>query len=411
MTRAVTEDDVSLEGLRILHVHTLPVISGSGLNTVLTMCGSRDSGVNVGLACAPGGKLEELVKREGMDFFPIRNFVSEIAPFKDLHAFWQLDRLLAREKFDLVHTHNSKAGFQGRLSAKRHRVPIIIHTIHGFAFHDQESWLLRRLFVLLERMAARWCHHLIAISGPMIDWAEHEQIAPLEKIDKIFSGIDVEAFRDRNPNPEFRKRFGLEPGDIVIGIVSKLWEGKGHSVLIEAAAHLLDKGYRIKLLIIGEGVLEKALRDQATALGIEDSVIFTGFLLDVPEVTAILDISVLPSFFEGMGRVVLEAMAAGKPVIASRVGGLPELVEDQVTGYLIPPGDISALEEKLEILISDSELRSTMGKSGTFRVGEEHSAQKMVELIHEVYLRKLREAGKAPAADAISKSVGLRDHR
>ena len=391
---------ISLSGLRILHVHTLPVVSGSGLNTLLTMYGSRDCGAQVALACAPGGKLEELVREGGMGLYPIRNFVSEISPWKDLHAFWQLDRLFRRERFDIVHTHNSKAGFLGRLAARRHGMPIVIHTIHGFAFHDRESWFLRRLFVLLERAAARWCHHLIAISQPMIDWAAEERIAPLAKIDKIYSGIQVKEFRDRAPSNELKDRFGIRPGQVVVGIVSKLWKGKGHELLIEAVARLLSSGHDLRLLVVGEGYLEEALRRQASGLGIQEAVVFTGFLPDVPGITAVLDISVLPSFYEGMGRVVLEAMAAGKPVVASRVGGLTELVEDEVTGYLVPPGDVDALAGRLETLVSDSSLRRRMGEQGSRKIGEQYSSDKMVEMIHEVYRRHLRrlDVGGTPAS-------------
>ena len=381
----------SLAGVRILHVHTLPVVSGSGINTLLTMKGSRECGAEVGLACAPGGRLEVLVRESGMGFYPIRNFVSEVSPWKDLHALWQLDRLLAREKFDIVHTHNSKGGFLGRLAATKNRIPIVIHTIHGFSFHDEENWWSRNLFVVLERAAARWCHQLIAISQPMIEWAHQEKIAPRERIVKIYSGIEVEQFRSHPGKSELKERFGIEPEDTVIGVVSKLWEGKGHEIIIDAVAHLLDRGHKLKLLIVGEGDLEDRLKQKVTRLGITEAVVFTGFWSNVPEVTAILDISALPSFYEGMGRVVLEAMAAGKPVVASRVGGLTELVEDQVTGYLVPAGDVDALAERLETLIKDPVLRQKMGNKGSERVRQEHSAETMVELIHEVYAQLLAQ--------------------
>ena len=378
-------EKVSLAGLRILHVHTLPIVSGSGINTLLTMQGSMDCGAEVGLASAPGGKLEMLVGEAGMYFYPIRNFVSEVSPFKDLHALWQLNRLLAQEKFDLVHTHNSKAGILGRLAARWNHVPSIIHTVHGFAFHEEESWFFRHLFIVLERMAARWCDQMIAISQPMVEWAQREKIAPPEKIVKIYSGIEVEQFRNETPSPELKSRLGIQPEETVIGVVSKLWEGKGHEVLIDAVARLLDSGCRVKLLIVGEGNLEEKLKEKPNHLGIKKNVVFTGFWSDVPEITAILDFSVLPSFYEGMGRVVLEAMAAGKPVVASRVGGVPEFVEDGVTGYLISPGDVEALVDRLKTLIGDSDLRQTMGQQGAQRMRHEHSAETMVNLIHQVY--------------------------
>ena len=298
-----------------------------------------------------------------------------------------MNRLLAQEKFDLVHTHNSKAGILGRLAARWNNVPSIIHTVHGFAFHEEESWLFRHLFIVLERMAARWCDQMIAISQPMVEWAQREKIAPPDKFVKIYSGIEVERFRNETPSPELKSRFGIQPEETVIGVVSKLWEGKGHEVLIDAVARVLDSGCRVKLLIVGEGHLEEKLKEKVKHLGIEKNVVFTGFWSDVPEITAILDISVLPSFYEGMGRVVLEAMAAGKPMVACRVGGVPEFVEDGVTGYLISPGDVDALVERLKTLIGDSDLRQKMGQQGAQRMRNEHSAETMVNRIHQVYKR------------------------
>ncbi len=166
----------TMKDLKILHIHTLPIVSGSGINTFLTMKGSKDAEAKVGLACAPGGRLHDLVEESEMDFYPIRNFVSELAPLKDIHALIQMIWLLYRKHFDIVHTHNSKAGFIGRLAARFTGVPIIVHTVHGFPFHDAEKKTHRALFILLEKWAARWCDRMIAISQPMIDWANEEGI-------------------------------------------------------------------------------------------------------------------------------------------------------------------------------------------------------------------------------------------
>ena len=385
--------DTSLVGVRILHVHTLPVVSGSGINTFLSMQGAQDCGAKVALACAAGGRLESLVLGAGMEFFPIRNFVSELSILRDLHALWQLNRLLAREKFDIVHTHNSKAGFLGRLAAWVNRVPIVIHTVHGFAFHEAENWLFRRVYIALERAAARWCDQMIAISQPMMDWAKQERIGKPEKFVKIYSGIPVEQFRSQPFSLELRQRLGATPEEIVIGVVSKLWEGKGHEVLLKAFSHLVASGHPVKLLIVGEGYLEDRLRETVRQLGLEASVVFTGFWSNVPEITAILDIACLPSFYEGMGRVVLEAMAAEKPVVASGVGGLTELVQDRVTGYLVPPGDVKALAQRLEELVLHPNLCRRMGQEAARRVREEHSSAKMVEMIHQVYRKHLSRSG------------------
>ena len=382
-----------LDGLRILHIHTLPIVSGSGINTFLSMEGSRRQGAEVSLACAPGGRLEEVVRQSGMGFFPIRNFVSPVSPWRDLDALWQLLRLLRREHFDIVHTHNSKAGFLGRLAARTLGVPLLVHTVHGFAFHGQESRLRRRLFVWLERLAARWSHQLIAISQAMIDWAQKEGIADSSRFAKVYSGIEVDRFKSAAQDPELKRQLGIRQGQVVIGMVSKLWQGKGHQVLIQAASRLESQGLPFQILIVGEGGLEADLKAMVKRRGLEERVCFAGFRSDLPQVTAQLDIACLPSFYEGMGRVALEAMAAGKPMVASAVGGLAELVQDGVTGFLVPAGDPDALASRLERLVSDSALRCKMGEEGARRVDERFSAARMIEQIHQIYQRLLTECG------------------
>lgn len=388
-----------LEGLRILHIHTLPIVSGSGINTFLTMKGSRDQGADVSLACAPGGRLQELVQESGMRFYPIRSFVSPVSPLRDLDALGQLFRLLQRERFDIVHTHNSKGGFLGRLAARLAGSPVV-HTVHGFAFHGQESRLRRRLFVGLERLAAGWSDQLIAISQPMIEWAQHEGIADASRFAKIYSGIELQRFRAAASDPNLKRRLGLQSDSTVIGMVSKLWEGKGHQVLLEAASIMQRRGLEFQILLVGEGQLEAELKAMVRRMGLDQRVVFTGFRPDIAQVTAQLDIACLPSFYEGMGRVALEAMAAGKPMVASAVGGLPELVEDGATGYLFPPGDAGTLSERLERLITDPKLRRSMGEEGARRADERFSASRMVEQIHQVYWRLLTESGTAPRPEA-----------
>lgn len=373
----------------ILHVHTLPIISGSGINTLLTMKGSYDRGHRVALACEGRGRLTEEVESLGMEVHLVPSMRREVHPARDLAAILALSSLMRRREFALVHTHNSKAGFLGRKAARLAKVPEVIHTVHGFAFHDQEPALRRVLYRTLERRAAHWCDGIIFISGPLMDWARREGIGTRVTQTLIHSGIDADAFHNADGGM-FRKKWAIDPDRLVVGIISKLWEGKGHDLLLQAWKMAL-KGDRLPgrplLLIVGEGHLEQSLRARVEELGLEGSVLFTGFQSDVPAATAALDISVLPSFFEGMGRVVLEAKAAGKPVIASRVGGIPELVQDGESGFLIPVGDCEHLAGALLRMMSDPELRERMGKAARASLRPEHTAAHMVDEIHRFYAR------------------------
>ena len=381
--------------IKVLHIHTLPVISGSGINTFLSMKGTKSDTMSMALACAPGGPLLDLVRDEGMEVITFPELVQPIAPVKDISAVINLYRYLRKNEYHVVHTHNSKAGFVGRLAARLAGVPVVIHTVHGFAFHSQEPLWRRMLFRNLERIASKWCDKMIFISGPLIDWALREKITSPGKFTKIYSGIDPDLFQPVSDEDKKQAgiRWGINPGDPVAGIVSKLWDGKGHRVLLEAFKELLRDLDRAKLLIVGEGYLENELRTYAEELGISGSVVFTGFESNVSEIMACFDISVLPSFFEGMGRVLLEAMAMKIPVVASNVGGIPDLVKNNRNGILVAPGNVPELAGAMKKLLTNQELSNNMGEYGHQRVTETFSARSMCEKILNVYRDCLNEKG------------------
>jgi glycosyltransferase involved in cell wall biosynthesis len=380
---------------KVLHIHTLPVISGSGLNTFLTMEGLKKQGYEPALACAPSGKLNSLVAGRGMRVIPFKRLVQPLHPLKDCLAVLDLTLFLKRNDYPIVHTHNSKAGFVGRLAAKLAGVPVIVHTVHGFSFHDQERPWRRRLFRNMERLASRWCDHMIFISQPLMDWAFRERIGHKEKTTKIYSAIELDRFQ---PVPEqekkdLRRKWGLDPEDAVVGMVSKLWDGKGHALLLDAFQEIRKTRSGAKLVIVGEGYLLKDLRTRVDQYGMDGSVLFTGFQEDVAPLIATFDVAVLPALFEGMGRVLLEAMAMGKPVVASRVGGIPELVEHGVNGFLVRPGQKDDLREAILRVLTDRSLAMAMGKAGREKTKNRFGAPAMVKAIDDLYRVLLSRKG------------------
>jgi glycosyltransferase involved in cell wall biosynthesis len=381
--------------IRVLHIHTLPVISGSGINTFLSMRGMDKSRYAVELAVAPGGPLIELVQRHGMVAHTFRHFVQPLDPFNDVLALLDLYAFLRKQGYDVIHTHNSKAGFIGRLAGKLARVPVIVHTVHGFAFHDQEPPWRQALFRNMERFAAHWCDKMVFISQPLIHWALEEGIAKNSKMIKVYSGIELDRFHPvrAEEKKRIRKKWGIGPRDPVIGMVSKLWEGKGHAVLIQAFREIKREMERAKLVIVGEGYLHGELIALVNRIGLKDSVLFTGFQMDVFEIIATFDVAVLPSFFEGMGRVLLEAMAMEKPVVASRVGGIPDLVEDGVNGFLVNPGRVRELKEGLLKVLQDKKLARKLGKQGRKKTSDRFSAEIMVQSIDRIYCELLSAKG------------------
>jgi len=345
------------------------------------------------LACASSGRLIELVKSQGLKVRPIRNFTRPISPLKDILAVFELVSLIKKERYVIVHTHNSKAGFIGRLAAKIAGVPVIVHTVHGFAFHPYEKFWRRKIFIFLERLATRWCDVMIVISEAMVNWAVKERIVTCDKIVKIYSGIEIDKFLFQTNISAKRKAWGIKDDELVIGEVAKLWEGKGQDILLAAIPEIIREVSNLKVIFVGEGELEHRLKNIAYKLNIQDKIIFTGFRADIPEITSVFDIACLPTLWEGMGRSVLEAMVSGKPVVASRVGGIVDLVQDGVTGILVEPGDYQALAKAIIRLLKDKGLRQKMGEEARKRVDERFSTEKMVAEIEKIYNELLKKKG------------------
>ena len=371
--------------IKVLHIHTLPVISGSGINTFLTMDRLDKDKYEVEFACKPGGKLIELVRERGIVFRPVNHFVMLVSPFNDLAALFELIFILRRNKYDIVHTHNSKAGFIGRLAAKIAGITIIVHTIHGFAFHDFEKPPRQKLFILLEKLAACFADKLITVSRSLKDWGLSLGIGKENQYVTIYDGIEIDKFNSGFNIEKKKQELGIEPEDFVIGVVSKLWEGKGHGCIIKAAKMVAVKIPRVKFIFVGEGYLRQKLEELTKRSGLDKHIIFAGFRSDIPEITSTFDVAILVSLFEGLGRVLLEAMAAAKVVIATKIGGIVDIVDDGQTGILIKPEDHQALAEAIVKLLLDNGLRIKMGQAGRRKIDTKFSAKTMVNRIDEVY--------------------------
>lgn len=372
--------------IRVLHIHTLPVESGSGIHTLITLQRLDKNRYEVEFACAPGGDLISKIEEIGIRFYPIKHFVNSINIFQDLLALRELVSLIKTRKYTIVHTHNTKAGFIGRLAAKLTGTPIIVHTIHGFAFHRYESWLRKRLFIILEHIAANFSDKLISVSTPLKEWGLGLGIGKEAQYCVIPDGIEIEKFCiDGKDIEKTRSEWGIKETDLVVGMVAKLWRGKGHLTLLAAMPLIIEQVPNVKFLIVGEGYLRSELEAIALKRGLKDYIIFTGFRRDIPLLTATFDIAVLPSLFEGLGRVILEAMALGKPVVASNVGGIPEVVDNGVNGFLVPPEDKEALAKAISKLLKDQELRQEMGEKAKRSITDKFAAERMVKEIQKVY--------------------------
>ncbi len=378
---------------KVLHVITRMIIGGAEWNTLYTLKLHDRSRYLPLLACGPEtgseGSLIEEAERSGIPVYIVPDLIREVHPKRDLAALVQLVRLYRELSVDIVHTHTSKAGILGRLAGRLARVPVVIHTVHGFAFQANIPRWQKKLYLTLERLAGRWCDGLIFISTPLMKEAGRLGIGDPRTYAYIPSGIDVQAFRNGALNgngQDLRQKLGLSNGVPVIGTVTRLVKEKGLELLLEAAARLKQKSWAFHMVWVGDGPLRGELEKMAQQLGVADRLFITGMCTDVPSWLSCFDLFVLPTLWEGMGRVFLEAQTAGVPVIGTKVGGVPDVIHHGLTGLLIPPGDLMALTEAMEQLLANKELRQRMGKAAAEFVSQsQFHVQFMVRKIEEVY--------------------------
>ena len=330
-------------------------------------------------------------KTRSIQVINLPSLVRRISPSKDLKAFVSLYLCIRRLRPDIVHTHTSKAGILGRLAAWLARVPIIVHTPHGHVFYGHFSYSLSRLFLWLERLLSRITHHQIALTPKEGKDYLQLRVSKPGSISIIHSGVDLNRFQ-KGKKQRSRKRgeLGIPGNSLVVGFVGWLLPIKGVSFLVEAMAGVVQKHPRSMLVLVGKGEKEQDLRKQADNLPLTNKVIFLGWRPDVEEIIPCFDLVALPSLNEGMGRVLVEAMAAGLPIVASQVGGIPDLVKHNKNGLLVPPKDAAALESAISNLLDDEKTRKRMGDAGR-KMCRPYSVDAMAAQIDDLYERLLRE--------------------
>ncbi len=287
---------------------------------------------------------------------------------------------LQRTGAQLVHTNSLKTHFMGGLAARLKRLPLVWH-VRDLLAEDEGYHLLRH--------AARLLHpQVIAISEAV---AEQFTGLPLD-VTVIPNGIPLDRFCPGPSSPQLRSELGLTTDDRVLLVTSRLTPWKGHMTLLEAVARLADRWPWLKLVVVGEVAFweagyEQQLKQRAADLGLAEQVIWTGFRSDVPELLRLCDIFVLPSVGEPFGRVIIEAMATGRPVVATKSGGVPEVVVDGQTGLLVPPNDAALLAQAIETLLTDRERAQQMGAEGLACARKLFSTDRVARQVQELYQR------------------------
>jgi glycosyltransferase involved in cell wall biosynthesis len=270
-------------------------------------------------------------------------------PLRDIMTIWRLYRLIRRLKPDIVHTHTAKAGFAGRIAARLAGVPVIVHTFHGHVFQGYFDPTVTRMFIGLERLSARMSDTVITLTeGLRRELAEQYRITRTSHITVLPLGLDLAPFAAaQRKSGAFRRECGIPADAPLIGIVGRLVPVKNHRLFFEAAALVKAARPDARFVVVGDGELRDAITAQVDALNLRESVIFTGWMQDVAPVYADLDALAISSLNEGTPVSVIEALAAGCPVVATSVGGLPDLLDHGALGTLVPLGDARALADAL----------------------------------------------------------------
>ncbi len=383
---------------KVVHIITRLDRGGSAQNTMLTVLGhDRTQFEPVVLAGGAGSwdaqggpaATNENIRRlekESIRCHVIPSLVRPISPWQDLKAFWILMKLLKRERAEIVHTHTSKAGVLGRLAAWLAGVPATVHTPHGHVFYGHFGPVRSWLFLQIERWLARRTSWLIGLTDAERQDHLRRGVGRRDRFAVIPSGIDVDRFRKaRSAGKVIPDWFGCPPDSTIIGSIGWLTDIKGHRFLVEAVAELKKEHSAIHLVIVGSGDQRDALIAQAERAGIRQAVHLIGHRDEVDACLAGMDCFVLPSLNEGMGRALIEAMAAGLPVVASRVGGIPALIEDGINGLLVPARDGRALAEALCLILRDPQRARRMGEKAAGSIGQEYGVTSMVRAIEAVY--------------------------
>lgn len=314
-----------------------------------------DSRLVAGVVGPEEGDMSYYAAAHGVEPVIVPELGRELHPLRDLITLWKLHRLMRDFKPHIVHTHTAKAGFVGRLAAWLAGVPVIIHTFHGHVFHGYFSPTKTRLFIVLEQFAARLSDRIITLTENLREaLADTYRIAPHEKIIVMPCGLDLAAFAAaQRKTGAFRHEWGIAPEAPLISIVGRLVPVKNHALFLQAAARVRQMRPEARFAIVGDGELRASLEAQVDALGLRDAVTFTGWQRDVLPVYADSDVLVISSVNEGTPFTVIEALAAGCPVVATAVGGLPEFLAGGKLGALVPCGEAEPLAAAIAATLAD----------------------------------------------------------
>ena len=377
-------------------------VGGPALHVAYLTAGLAERGYDTTLAAGTISRGEEsmafVADAKGVTTEVIDELHRNISPLRDARAVLRLAELIRRERPTILHTHTAKAGAVGRVAALlagRARPPIIVHTFHGHVLRGYFNSFVTFGFRMLERQLARMTTKLVAVSPEVRDDLVKLGVAPASKFVVIRLGIDLEqrVGGDVDGRAETRRVLGLSGDPFVVGWVGRMTSVKRTDLVVRVFRALVDRGVDAQLLLIGDGPDRDALEQLAHDVGVIKRCLFLGYQEDVARFYDAMDVLLLPSVNEGTPVSVIEALAAQRPAVATRVGGTPDVVRDGIDGFLVDSADPGELADRLADLARDPSRRAEMGAAGRTRVLERYSVSRLVDDVDKLYRSLLAERG------------------
>jgi len=383
--------------IKVLRVIARLNVGGPALHVAYLSAGLADRGYRTTLVAGDVARGEEsmafVAEERGVEIVRLPGLSREIAPFRDLVAIWRLVRELRRTRPHVLHTHTAKAGAVGRVAALlagRARPALVVHTYHGHVLHGYFGRAGTLVFRLVERALAPRTDVLVAVSPQVRDDLVAIGIAPADRFVVVRLGIDLEPRVDGAVDAaELRRRLGIGPERFVVGWFGRMTAVKRTPDLLAALAALRGRGVDAALLLVGDGTDREQLEWLAHERGLARHVYFLGYQQEVAPWYAVADVVALTSVNEGTPVTIIEALAAGRPVVATDVGGVSDVVRDGEDGFLVPSGDTSSLAERLARIAADPALGERLAASGRARVRERYSVARLIDDIDRLYRERL----------------------
>jgi len=346
---------------------------------------------SVFVASNPGGIFEKKLMEVGIKIDPL-----DMTHRYNIGTISQLKKIIKTKDVQIVHSQGGRADFFARMAARIANVPIIISSMAMLVEGYDVSILRKSLYVLMDRQTERWVDRFIILSEASRRTLIERHKIPPEKIVKIHNGIEIEEYHPdikevRNKKLELRRELGLKSDVPVIGAIGRLVWQKGFEYLIRAIPQVIEAFPEAKFLIVGEGPLRRRLEELSERLKIEDNIIFTGFRSDIKDILATIELLAIPSLLEGLPIVLLEGMAMAKPIVATRIDGMTEVLENSETGLLVPAKNPHKLAEAIIEILKNKTKADLLGQNARKIVEEKFSVKKMVEQTELVYEKLLTE--------------------